>query len=163
MSSHLELNVLRKPSNPSPIGLDCIICGRDCVDILEETYEPPKSATAPSCTQPLTILRDPPGVTKGNVRCRVAMAKEDRGCARQRAGPRKDHVGTFRMPTNLCVNGSFATFLLSMPSPSLFSRHSKHTTVTDTLSSDNVCSSPPQGKVSPRIHRRSNSALASRF
>lgn len=64
MSSHIELNLLRKPSNPSPIGLDCMTCDCDCVDILEKAYESPKSATAPSRTQPLTILRGPERVRK---------------------------------------------------------------------------------------------------
>ena len=39
--SHCDLKVLRKLSSSVPIGLDCMICNCDCVDILEGMRESP--------------------------------------------------------------------------------------------------------------------------
>jgi hypothetical protein len=38
-SLHIELNESRKPFNPSPIGLDWIICDRDRIAIVEKRAE----------------------------------------------------------------------------------------------------------------------------
>jgi hypothetical protein len=72
-SSYVELRKTQKPFNPVPINLDCMICDRDCVDILEEHISRGYLVKALSSqTQSLRVLCDSGRVreTKGDeIRC----------------------------------------------------------------------------------------------